>query len=62
MKCNGLYTYELDIESGKSGGPLLSFGTQNAMGVYIFGFENKSNYAAPITAEFINWVRNNSPA
>ena len=51
MKCNGLYTCEMDIESGKSGGPLLSFGTQNAMGVYIFGFENTINYAARITAE-----------
>jgi len=62
MKCNGLNTCEMDIETGKSDGPLLRFGTQNARGVHIFGFENKINYAAPITAEFINWVRNNSPA
>ena len=54
MKCNGLNTCEMDIETGKSDGPLLRFGTQNARGVHIFGFENKINYAAPITAEFIN--------
>lgn len=57
-----LYAYQMDTVGGQSGGPLLLSGTQQAIGVHIFGIPDKSNFAAPITAEFINWVRKKSPA
>lgn len=63
-KSNNLYTYRMDTERGISGGPLLDSRTQKAIGVHIHGDPEitKTNYAAAITADFINWVRVNSPA
>lgn len=62
QKDDGLYRYVMDTEGGQSGGPLLASGTQNAIGVHIYGESNISNYAAPITAEFMNWVNKNRSA
>jgi V8-like Glu-specific endopeptidase len=47
----------MDTAGGISGGPLLASGTQNAIGVHILGDSEKSNFAAAITAQFIEWVR-----
>ena len=55
-KSNNLYTYRMDTYQGISGGPLLISGTKKAIGVHIWGKEHISNYAAPITADFMNWV------
>ena len=64
-KTNGLYEYEMDTGKGQSGGPLLLSGTVQpiAIGVHIHGLiEKNKNYAAPITANFVKWVWDNSPA
>ena len=57
-KSNNLYTYRMDTEGGISGGPLLDSRTQEAIGVHILGDDKitKTNYAAAITADFMNWV------
>jgi V8-like Glu-specific endopeptidase len=54
-----LYAYQMDTEGGQSGGPLLLSGTQQAIGVHIFGRSNINN-AAAVTAEFISWVNRHS--
>jgi hypothetical protein len=61
QKSNNFYTYRMDTAAGLSGGPLLISGTQKAIGVHIFGITGKSNFTAPITAEFIDWVKRKSP-